>query len=119
MRKIGIGIALSLLTLAQAAADTVTRRSADLYAADDGSVAYATAGCTQTARGMEARVETNRVTGRPHLVFYDAQGEEEGDCQVVAVATRPRVPQGTLVARGEGRRRGAAGSARTHQAARR
>lgn len=82
MRKVLISM-LCLLP-AVAAADPVSRRSADVYVSDDGRTAHTTVGCTQTASSMEGRVEVNSVTGRPHLVFYDRDGMEEADCQIVA-----------------------------------
>ena len=100
MKKV-LMLAACLLVSSAAAADPVTRRSADMYVSE-GGVAIATEGCTQTARGMEARLVEFR--GHTHIVFYDRDGEEEADCRVVLVVLRSRVredrrPEATRVAR--------------------
>lgn len=83
MNKIIILAALLVTTtVATAEPMRLTRARADLYTATDGS-RVKTAGCTQTANAMTAQVVSDR--GRRFVVFYDANGEEEGDCMVRAV----------------------------------
>jgi hypothetical protein len=98
MKKILMALIISLVMLpeATAIADPVTRRSADLYVSDDGSTAYSTSGCTQTAVRMEAREVEHR--GRTYLVFVDTSGEEEADCQVRVVVRRVERPDTSRIA---------------------
>lgn len=85
-------VCLVTVSAAPVAADPVSRLSADLYVATDGSAAIATEGCTQTARAMEARLVEFR--GHTHVVFYDRDGEEEADCRVTLVVRRAKAREG-------------------------
>jgi hypothetical protein len=59
----------------------VTRTAANHYRVGD--IDVRTVNCTVTTTGLRARVETN-----PHgawLVFVDAHGEVEADCQIAGL----------------------------------
>lgn len=65
---------------------SVTRSSQDVYVVDGNEndpTVFITVGCTQTASRMNSHVV--RAQGRHHLVFVDRNGEEEADCELIAV----------------------------------
>lgn len=83
-RLIALSFVLGALAHCAAWAGTpgliVTRQSANHYYDHTHDRVLITRDCTVTARLMDARVEGFR--GRWFLVFLDAQGEEEGECQL-------------------------------------
>lgn len=61
---------------------SVHRQAEDVYVGLGEDKPIRTRGCTITARGMTAIVESSPSDGRPFLIFFDRDGEEEGRCEI-------------------------------------